>query len=94
MQTRRSLLANGRTVEGANVNTPKPLPNWQAPASTRKLADHHGVRVEVGQAAAYPECGFSAGFVCLFVCLFIFFCAHTFEAERLLVGLFPLLRRT
>ena len=26
------------------VNSPTPWPNWQAPVSTRKLADHHGAR--------------------------------------------------
>jgi hypothetical protein len=36
------------------ANAPTPWPNWQAPASTRKLADHHGAR---GGGQAKPAVG-------------------------------------
>ena len=51
-------------VMKSRVNPPTPWPNWQAPVSTRKLADHHGARgggclraKEPGAHATCPEGG-------------------------------------
>ena len=40
------------------ANPPTPWPNWQAPASTRKLADHHGARGRAWTGSSLPRVRF------------------------------------